>query len=79
MEAGLPFSKAFIFFFFNIPFIISQITPIGILLAVLVVFGLMSKNNEIIALKMRRDQYLLPVETSAYHWDFIEYFSFFCL
>ncbi len=51
MEAGLPFSKAFIFFFLNIPFIISQITPIGILLAVLVVFGLMSKNNEIIALK----------------------------
>ncbi|KKL53361.1 hypothetical protein LCGC14_2276200, partial [marine sediment metagenome] len=36
MEAGLPFSKAFIFFLFNIPFIISQITPIGILLAVLV-------------------------------------------
>ena len=51
MEAGLPFSKAFTFFLFNIPFIISQITPIGILLAVLVVFGLMSKNNEIIALK----------------------------
>lgn len=51
MEAGLPFSRAFTFFLLNIPFIVSQITPIGILLAVLIVFGLMNKNNEIIALK----------------------------
>jgi len=51
LEAGLPFSKALIFFVYKIPFIIAQITPVGLLLAVLVVFGLMNKNNEIIALK----------------------------
>ena len=51
MEAGLPFSRAISFFLFRIPFIIAQIAPICILLAVLIVFGLMSKNNEIVALK----------------------------
>jgi len=51
LEAGLPFSKALIFFAYKTPFIIAQITPVGLLLAVLVVFGMMNKNNEIIALK----------------------------
>jgi lipopolysaccharide export system permease protein len=51
MEAGLPFSKVFSFFVFKTPFIVAQITPVGILLSVLVAFGLMNKNNEIIALK----------------------------
>lgn len=51
LEAGLPLSKAISFFLFKIPFIIAQITPIGLLIAVLIVFGLMNKNNEIVALK----------------------------
>ena len=51
IEAGLPFSKTISFFQFRIPFIIAQIAPVCILLAVLIVFGLMNKNNEIIALK----------------------------
>lgn len=51
MRVELPFSKAVEFFIFKIPFIITQITPVGILLSVLVVFGLMNKNNEIVALK----------------------------
>lgn len=51
MEANLTLSKALIFFFYQTPFIISQILPVCILLAVLVVFGLMTRNNEIIALK----------------------------
>lgn len=51
MEAGLGFSKVVTFFIFEIPFIISQIIPVCILLAVLIVFGLMSGNNEIVALK----------------------------
>ncbi len=50
LEAGLPFSKAFTFFVYKTPFIIAQIAPVGILLAVLVVFGLMNRNNEVIAL-----------------------------
>ena len=51
MEAGLPLSRALEFFQLKVPLIIVQITPVGILLAVLITFGLMNKNNEIIALK----------------------------
>lgn len=51
IEAGLPFSKALKFFIFQIPFVAAQITPVGILLAVLVTFGVMNKNNEILAIK----------------------------
>jgi lipopolysaccharide export system permease protein len=51
IEAGLPFSKIFVFLIFKIPFIIAQIIPVCILLSVIIVFGLMTKNNELIALK----------------------------
>jgi len=51
MEAGVGLHRMFTFFIYEIPFIISQIAPVALLLAVLIAFGLMSKNNEIIALK----------------------------
>ena len=51
MEAGLPLSRALAYFQLKLPLILVQITPVGILLAVLITFGLMNKNNEIIALK----------------------------
>ncbi|MCP4348076.1 MAG: LPS export ABC transporter permease LptG [Desulfobacterales bacterium] len=51
IEANIGFSKIITFFIFETPFIIFQIIPVCILLSVLVVFGLMSKNNEIVALK----------------------------
>lgn len=51
MEASLPFSKIIKYFYLKIPLIVARFTPVGILLAVIVVFGLMNKNNEIIALK----------------------------
>ena len=51
IEVGFPSSKVFIYFLSKIPFIVAQITPLGILVAVLIVFGLMTKNNEIVALK----------------------------
>lgn len=51
MEAGIGLHRMFTFFIYEIPFIISQIAPVALLLAVLIAFGLMSKNNEIIALK----------------------------
>lgn len=51
MEVGLPLSKALTFFFFQTPFIIAQIFPLGILLAIMIVFGLMARNNEILALQ----------------------------
>ena len=51
INAGLPVSRILIFFQLKLPLIAAQITPVGILLAVLITFGLMNKNNEIIALK----------------------------
>lgn len=51
MEADAPMDKALLFFLYNIPFIVSQVLPVAILLAILVTFGLMSKNNEIVALR----------------------------
>ena len=51
MEAGLSIFRLIRYLQLKLPQIIAEITPIGILLAVLVAFGLMNKNNEIIALK----------------------------
>ena len=51
MEAGFSFSKALTYFIFKIPFIITQILPLCILLGVLSVFGIMTKRNEMTALK----------------------------
>ena len=51
MEAGLSIARLIRYLELELPQIIVQITPIGIMLAVLVAFGLMNKNNEIIALK----------------------------
>lgn len=51
IEVGLPMGRAATYFFFKTPLIISQVLPVCLLLAVLIVFGLMTKNNEIIALK----------------------------
>lgn len=51
MWADIPLSRMVTFFVLNIPLIISQIMPVSILLGVVIAFGLMNKNNEIIALK----------------------------
>lgn len=51
LEAGLPISRVIRYLQLKLPQIIVQITPIGILLAVLIALGLMNKRNEIIALK----------------------------
>jgi len=51
MEAGLSTARILEYFQLKLPLIVVQITPVGILLAVLITFGLMNKNNEIIALK----------------------------
>ena len=51
LEADLPLSKIISFYQLKVPSVIVQIAPVGILLAVSIVFGLMNKNNEIIALK----------------------------
>ncbi len=51
MEAGLPMASVLRFFLFKIPLIVAQILPVGLLLSILVTFGLMGKRNELIALK----------------------------
>jgi lipopolysaccharide export system permease protein len=51
MKSGLPFSRTLVYFLLNIPFIISQISPVSILLAVIIIFNLMNKNNETLALR----------------------------
>jgi len=51
MDAGLPFTRAMLFFWLRIPFIVSQVAPVGILLSILIVFGLMGKHNELVALR----------------------------
>jgi lipopolysaccharide export system permease protein len=49
IESGLPFQKAAFYFLSRIP--IEQLIPASTLLSVMLVFGLMNKHNEIIALK----------------------------
>jgi lipopolysaccharide export system permease protein len=51
IEAGIPFSKMIYFFALRMPFIVAQIIPICILMSVLIVFSLMARGNEIVALK----------------------------
>lgn len=49
IESGLPVSKAALYFLSRIP--VEHLIPASTLLSVMVVFGLMNKHNEIIALK----------------------------
>ncbi len=51
MEAGVALKWAALYFAFKVPLIISQVLPVAVLLAILVTFGMMSKNNEIVALQ----------------------------
>jgi lipopolysaccharide export LptBFGC system permease protein LptF len=47
----IPMSRMFTFLFFLTPKLIYDSTPISVLVAVLVTFGILSKNNEITAMK----------------------------
>lgn len=51
LEAGLPAFRAIQFFIYKLPMILVQVTPVGILLAVIITFGLMAKNNELLAMR----------------------------
>lgn len=51
MEDRTPPGLILAFFLYKIPLIVSQITPVAVLLGVLSAFGLMAKHNEILALK----------------------------
>ncbi|MGB2626666.1 MAG: LPS export ABC transporter permease LptF [Candidatus Acidiferrum sp.] len=47
----IPFFVVINYFRYLMPYLLYQLTPLGALVAVLVTFGVMSKNNEIIAFK----------------------------
>jgi lipopolysaccharide export system permease protein len=51
LEAEVSTARIIYYFQLKIPLIVAQILPIGSLLAVLITFGLMNKNNELIALR----------------------------
>ena len=51
IEAGVPVSRALFFFLLRIPFVMGQVTPVALLLAVVIFLGLMARNNELVALR----------------------------
>jgi len=51
LEKSVPITRFFFYMTLKMPFIIAQLLPISVLIAILLVFGLMIKNNELIALK----------------------------
>jgi lipopolysaccharide export system permease protein len=51
IDADLPPARMLHYLILQIPLIVVRITPVGLMLAILVALGLMSRNNEILALK----------------------------
>ncbi len=51
IESNAPALPATTFFIYNIPFIISEVAPISMLLSVLLTLGILSKHGEITAIK----------------------------
>ena len=51
IEANVSIAIILKYFFYKIPFIIVQMTPISMLISVIIAFSLMKKNNELVALK----------------------------
>lgn len=50
VEAGFGLTKGLYFISLKIPFILVHLTPVSIILSIVILFGLMNKNKEIIAL-----------------------------
>lgn len=48
IEADISLWRAFQYVLYKIPFIVTQAMPVVLLMAILIVFGLMNKNNELI-------------------------------
>lgn len=51
LDAGQTIGRTLVYLAFKTPAIIAQILPLSVLLAVLIVFGLMARHHELIALK----------------------------
>jgi lipopolysaccharide export system permease protein len=50
-EAGLSLATMFTYLFLQIPKIISLVTPVAVLLAIIITLGIMNNRNELVALK----------------------------
>lgn len=64
MKHGVPFFSSVLFFIYKVPFIIVQISPVAVLIAVLLSLGLFSKHGEVTAIKaggVRLLKVLLPL------------------
>lgn len=64
MKHGVPFFSIVLFFIYKVPFIIVQISPVAVLIAVLLSLGLFSKHGEVTAIKaggVRLLKVLLPL------------------
>jgi len=51
LRADMPLFKAFGYVLLRVPFMIAQLIPAAILLTIIIVFGLMNRNNEVLVLK----------------------------
>jgi lipopolysaccharide export system permease protein len=50
-EANVPLAVALSYFFYQIPLVVQQMIPIAVLISIMLMFGLMNKHNEILALR----------------------------
>lgn len=51
LERGVALSRALVYFTFKLPFVVAQMLPLCLLLALLIALGLMNRHNEIMALR----------------------------
>jgi len=51
IKSDVGLDRMVLYFAYRTPFMISEVVPIGVLLAVIIVLGLMQRNNEILALR----------------------------
>ena len=51
MRAGLPLMRGLTYVLLRVPYMAVLLTPVGILVAIIIVFGLMNKKRELLALK----------------------------
>ncbi|MGE0087613.1 MAG: LPS export ABC transporter permease LptG [Desulfococcaceae bacterium] len=80
IEAGLPAARTFVYLAYKIPFIITQILPLALLLSMVISFGIMSRNNEILALQsggisiyaLMKPVFAIAVFFTVFHFLFSE-------
>ena len=51
LEKQVPLTHAAVYFAYKLPFVVAQVLPLCLLLGVAIVFGLMNKHNELLALR----------------------------